>query len=89
MREKSTSTDRIKRAFELALSRSATSKEMTLLTAAAARYTAHYKANVAEATELTKVGLSPRNPKLDTAELASWTLICSTLFNLDEFLTQN
>ena len=83
-----TTDERVKLAVRLALARDPKPKEVQVLKDAANRYTQAYRANPAEAQELIKVGLAPRK-KLDEAEVAAWTMICSTLFNLDEFLTQH
>lgn len=89
LKESGSTEQRIQKAFKFALSRSPSKQETDVLASAYHRYFAHYKANSADAQELVKVGIHPQNPKLDPAELASWTLVASTIFNLDEFLTQN
>jgi hypothetical protein len=34
------------------------------------------------------VGQSPRDPSLDTAELAAWTMLVNQLMNMDEVLNK-
>ena len=48
-----------------------------------------YQKDAKAAEKLLKVGESPRDDKLDMAELAAWTMIASTLLNLDEAVTRN
>lgn len=48
----------------------------------------YYKANAAEATKLITQGASKPNPQLPVDELASWTVVTSQIFNLDEALTK-
>ena len=48
-----------------------------------------YVADPAAAAKLLAVGESPRNEKLPTADLAAWTVVASTILNLDEVLTRN
>lgn len=79
---------RTKEAFRLALGRAPSAAELALIQNAAKRYEATYRANPEEAKELIAVGLAPKKG-LDSAEVATWTMIASTLFNLDEFLTQH
>jgi hypothetical protein len=40
------------------------------------------------AKKLLGVGDSPRDPKLDEAELAAWTTVASTILNLDETISK-
>ena len=42
----------------------------------------------AAAEKLLKVGASPRDPKADPVELAAWTVVTSTLLNLDEAISK-
>ena len=38
--------------------------------------------------KLLGIGESPRNEKLNPAELAAWTMVASTVLNLDETITK-
>jgi hypothetical protein len=49
---------------------------------------AHYRANADAATKLLAVGESPRDERLDPAELAAWTTVASVILNLDEAVTK-
>ncbi|HET6572920.1 MAG TPA: DUF1553 domain-containing protein [Fimbriiglobus sp.] len=49
---------------------------------------AHYKAKPDEAKKLIAVGESKADPKLDTSELAAWTMVANQLMNLDEVLNK-
>lgn len=80
---------RIAIAFSAALSRKISGRESALLLTALARYRAEYNLEPAKAEKLIKVGLSKVNPTLDKREVAAWTLLCSTIMNTDEFLTQH
>ncbi|MBS1723092.1 MAG: PSD1 domain-containing protein [Armatimonadetes bacterium] len=79
----------IKLAFELALGRQPAPAELSALETSYQRYRTRYGGEPAEAAELVNVGLTPPDPGLDKGQLAAWMLICSTLFNTDEFLTQH
>jgi hypothetical protein len=47
----------------------------------------HYRKDVAAAVKLISVGASPP-AKLDASELAAWTMVASTILNLDETITK-
>lgn len=48
-----------------------------------------YQADKSAAFELISVGESEVDPSLDAVQLASWTMLISQVFNLDEFITRN
>jgi len=48
----------------------------------------HYKAKPEDAKALIAVGESKPDPALDPAELATWTMVCNQLLNLDETLNK-
>ena len=48
----------------------------------------NYKTNPELAKSLIAVGESPVDENLDPVDLASWTVIASQIFNLDETLTK-
>ena len=89
VKSKLSPNDRIKYAFNLALGRDPSKIEQTILLGAAVRYESRYKTDLKDATELAKVGLAPISPNLPKDQVATWTMIASTIFNLDEFLTQH
>jgi hypothetical protein len=74
-------------AFKRILSRMPMEQELVVLRKVLNQQLDHYRENSA-AAKLLSVGASPRNTKLDPAEHAAWTAICSALFNLDEALTR-
>jgi cytochrome c553 len=71
-----------------ALMRPASDKEVKMLTASLSKQRAFYKQNLAQATELLKVGESPRDVSLEPAEHAAWTQLCLLVLNLDETLSK-
>jgi hypothetical protein len=48
-----------------------------------------YVADPAAAAKLLAEGESPRNQSLDKVDQAAWTMLCSTVMNLDESLTKD
>ncbi len=86
---KKSATDRIKYAFNIALNRDPSKVEQTILLQAAQRYDARFKQSPKDAEELSKVGLAPMATNLPKDQVATWTMIANTIFNLDEFLTQH
>jgi len=74
--------------FELVTSRKPSSEELNILTAALAKHQATFKDAPQEARHLLAHGDSPRNAKLDPIDLAAYTLLASTLLNLDEGITR-
>jgi hypothetical protein len=59
-----------------------------VLTQAYARYVASFRNNPQAAGKLLSVGESPHNTKLNTPELAAWTMVMSVILNLDEVVTK-
>lgn len=84
-----TETDRIRFAFRLATDRDPSPKEFQILDGLYKKEMVHYDTDHAAAEKLIAVGESKRNPKLDPAQLAAWTLVTSTILNLDETITHN
>jgi hypothetical protein len=80
--------DRIAWAFRLATARAPGPAERSVLLRILEEQRMHYRANVADARELLKTGDSPWNNALDPVELAAWTMLSSTILNLDETLTK-
>jgi hypothetical protein len=76
-------------AFELALGRPPKPEEVSVMTKALERYRQTYLSHPEDAAKLLSVGDSARNTKIDPSEHAAWTMVCSTLMNTDEFLTQH
>lgn len=89
VKTKKSAADRIKYAFNIALNRDPSKVEQTILAQAAQRYDARFKQSPKDAEELSKVGLAPMATDLPKDQIATWTMIANTIFNLDEFLTQH
>jgi len=83
------SGERIALGFKLVTSRKPSEKEQGILQRLFEQQLAAYKTSKESAEKLLKVGESPRNETLDSAELAAWTMIANTLLNLDETVTRN
>jgi hypothetical protein len=82
-------TDRIKYAFRLATDRDPSPQEINILDGLYKKQYAHYSTDKAAADKLLSIGESKRDPKLDASELAAWTLVTSTILNMDESVTKN
>ncbi len=82
-------TNRLRWAVLEALSRPPTETENRVLLAALERERATYRADEAAARALLRVGESPAPRAHPPAELAAWTQVAATLFNLSEFVTKN
>ena len=80
--------ERILLAFRSVLGRRATESEMRIMQRTLARATAKFTADPSAATKLLNVGERPRDPKLDTVELAAYTVVASLILNLDETVTR-
>ena len=81
--------DRINLAYHLCVSRSATPAEQKILANLLTDQLAVYRKDPKAAEKLLTVGEAKRNEKLDMSELAAWTMIASTILNLDETITKN
>jgi hypothetical protein len=79
---------RIDFGFRWVTARSPSASERNILRRGLDRARAAYRADPAGAGELLRVGASPADPALDPAELAAYTLLASTLLNLDETVTR-
>ncbi|MFN0051403.1 MAG: DUF1553 domain-containing protein [Planctomycetales bacterium] len=73
----------------LALARHPTPEEQTTLLDLWERGAAHFRSDREAASRLLAVGRSSVVSTLDTAELAAWTLVCSTLMNMDEAISKD
>ena len=86
----STSDDaRLTFAFRLVLCRNPRPEEVKVLLDIREQALAKFKNEPAAADKLLKVGSSPRDPKAAPIELAAWTIVMSTLLNLDEAISKN
>ena len=70
------------------LSRGPTDGELKVLKSALARHRSEFEADSMAAVELLGVGATATSPRARTPEWAAYTMIASTLLNLDEAITQ-
>jgi hypothetical protein len=78
---------RVRYLFREATLRSPTAVELQLLLDLAQRRLAHYRQKPSEAAKLVAVGTS-RPPNVEATDLAAWTIVASTILNLDETVTK-
>ena len=79
---------RIQFAFETALARSPSPEELGALRRILDAQLVRFRSDRLAAEDLVNVGASAPDPKLVPQELAAYTLLASTLMNLDEFITK-
>jgi hypothetical protein len=79
---------RIEKAFQIALSRKPTDREVELLSKRLLHLQEKYRTDTKAASELIKTGTYPVATNLDPVELASWTGIANLILNLDETMTR-
>ena len=80
--------ERIAFAFRLATARKPAAEESAILRKVYDQQLTFYRSNADAAGRLLKVGESPRDEKLDAADHAAWTMVASTILNLDETVTK-
>ncbi len=81
-------TSRIRYAFRLATSRKPSIKELTILNELLIEQLKHFRDDQKAAKELLSSGESKPIAKLETSELAAWTIVTSAILNLDETITR-
>lgn len=79
---------RIDLACRLVLGRHGSADESGVLLKALSRYRAQFHDDSSAARQLLTIGESKPDARLDPADHAAMTLVCSTIFNLDEALTK-
>ncbi len=79
---------RLALAFRTATGRAPTDPELRILANGLQRELIRYRADTTAAMKILSHGESPRDPKLDPAELAAYTAVVSTILNLDEVVTK-
>jgi hypothetical protein len=84
-----TDEQRIDAAYLLCMSRKPSAKERGLLLTSLMRNRQRYHADLDGAAAILDIGDSPRDEMIAMHEHAAWTILCSTLMNTDEFLTQH
>lgn len=80
--------ERLTLAFRLAVARSPEPRELQVLVRGLSQRLERYRRDPAAAEKLLAAGESPRDPRLDPAELAAYAATCSVLLNLDETITK-
>ncbi|MFN7795672.1 MAG: PSD1 and planctomycete cytochrome C domain-containing protein [Planctomycetota bacterium] len=81
--------ERIELMFKTVLSRKPSSRELEVLDKQVNQHLQRYRANPADAQQLIQIGESKPSENFDPAELATYTLLASTILNMDETLTRN
>jgi hypothetical protein len=79
---------RIVHGFRLTTARRPLAKEVRVLQDFAKQQLASYKQDPEASLKLLAVGESPYRKQIDPAELAAWTMVASTILNLDEAITK-
>ena len=87
--ERESDAARVERGFMLVLGRPPSPAETEVLVAAAVRERRAFATDPDAATALLAVGEAPRNDTLDAVEHAAWTVVASTLLNLEEAITRS
>lgn len=89
MKEGGTSPEqRIDYAYRLMLARAPKPSEKQVMLQALDTFDARYRKDPKSATDFLAYGPSPRDPKLNPADLAAYTAVASLLLNLDETVTK-
>jgi hypothetical protein len=83
-----TADDRIAYGFRLATASLPKPSESEIFHASYQHYLDLYRGDTAAAEKFLSEGESPRDPALDTAELAAYTTVASLILNLDETITK-
>ena len=85
----STDGGRLEWAWRTVAGRPASIEEVALLQQLLEKHRDYYASHAADAEALLKVGVTPRDEKLDVAELAAWTSVSRALLNLNETISRN
>jgi hypothetical protein len=80
--------ERITWAFRLALARQPSASELAILEQNLARHLDQFRERPGAADQLLLVGEAPRDVKLDSSELAAYTVVANLILNLDEMVTK-
>ena len=83
-----TSADRARFAFRMATARLPNERELVMLTELFDKAKSRFAPQPDQAVKLLSIGEIKRDETLDPAELAAWTMVASTILNLDETLTK-
>jgi len=80
---------RITHAFALALQRTPSAAEITILKTLLANQRAWYQDHPEQATSLAAIGQQPAAASLTAADVAAWTAVTRAILNLHEFLNRS
>jgi len=81
-------TARIEYAFRLATARRPAAREVAVLRGLLEKQRTAFRRDRQAAEKLLSVGESSRRTRMDAAELAAWTMVATTILNLDETITR-
>jgi hypothetical protein len=81
--------ERLEQGFLLSVARPPSLTEQSVLTQLYQQTLQYYREHTDEATQLLSQGETKNPDGLDPAEHAAWTIVASTLLNMDETLTRN
>jgi hypothetical protein len=81
--------ERIRYAFRLVNDRDPSAKESDVLSRLYQKERDHYAAHKDAAQKLITIGESKPDTRFEPAELAAWTMVASTILNMDETVTKN
>lgn len=88
LKQQATAANRIRFLFRTATSRLPDKAEQQILSRILEQQTNIYRQNPAAAAKLISVGAAPVDKTREATELAAWTMLASTIFNMDETLTK-
>jgi hypothetical protein len=83
-----TDDEQLTRMFRLVTARSPRPAELKILRGNLDQHRARYRQDRRAAQQLVRVGESPRDERLDVAELAAYTAVANLILNLDETITK-
>jgi len=83
-----TAEERINYTFRLVTSRKPKPEEVSILKGVLDRQLSRYRADRVAAENLLGVGESSRDVRYDVTEVAAWTIVATTILNLDEAVTR-
>ncbi|MBI1373739.1 MAG: DUF1549 domain-containing protein [Phycisphaera sp.] len=84
-----TDSDRLDFAYRLAVARTPSAAERTLLTGLLDKHRAEFKADPKAAADVPTTGMTKAPAGVDPVELAAWTSVARTILNLNETITRN
>ena len=85
---KPTHKEGIEEGFIKTLGRKPKEKELTILMSSLTHYISTYETRQKDAVSLLRAGQSVEKNSITAKNIAAWTLVASTLFNMDEFVTR-